>query len=165
LDELKASSGGAPVTVARDDLLRFPCHLSERPELVLCMGDTLTHLDEHAAVTSLIAEVARSVAPGSRFVLTFRDDPGVPAGTVRRIPVRSDGSRRLVCTLEYAEASVCVHDKLHELIDGAWRTRSSTYRKLRLASNWVAQQLEQHGFGVDLGAWPHGMVRLDAVLA
>ena len=43
LDELR---GEARVRGICDDLLSFPAHLTEPPEAILCMGDTITHLPD-----------------------------------------------------------------------------------------------------------------------
>jgi 2-polyprenyl-3-methyl-5-hydroxy-6-metoxy-1,4-benzoquinol methylase len=43
LDELEAHADALPVTAVQDDPLDFPRHLASRPDVVLCMGDTLTN--------------------------------------------------------------------------------------------------------------------------
>ena len=60
--------------------LAFADHLSndERADLILCMGDTLTHLDTVDAVGALSRTVANRLAPGGRFVATFRDSHACP---------------------------------------------------------------------------------------
>jgi len=107
--------------------------------------------------------VAEHLAPGGRFVMTFRDYSKPPDDTTQFVPVRSDPSRIFVCCLEYRQGFVNVHDILHERDADAWSTRVSSYRKLRLQPGWVKQQLEQGGFSVDVGPGLSGMIRLDAV--
>jgi SAM-dependent methyltransferase len=163
LDELKAHPDSGSVAAARDDLLSFPRHLSRKPDAVLCMGDTLAHLPDRGSVQELIRVVAEHLAPGGRFVMTFRDYSKPPDDTTQFVPVRSDPSRIFVCCLEYRQGFVNVHDILHERDADAWSTRVSSYRKLRLQPGWVKQQLEQGGFSVDVGPGLSGMIRLDAV--
>lgn len=162
LDELRAHAHALPVATVQDDLLNFPRHLAGRPEIVLCMGDTLTHLPEPSSVTTLIATVARHLSPGSHFVISFRDYSKALEDPDRFIAVRSDASRILTCCLEYDEATVRVHDILHQFQEGAWEMRVSAYRKLRLAPGWVREQLEKCGFAVTVGAGLSGMTRLCA---
>lgn len=162
LEELRAHSRGLPITTVRGDLLNFPRYLSSTPDIVLCMGDTLTHLPDRSSVTALIAAVAEHLSPRGQFVITFRDYSDALEGVNRFIPVKSDESRIFTCFLEYEEGTVQVHDILHELQEGAWRMRVSTYRKLRLEADWVKQQLTKGGFAVGAGDGLSGMVRFCA---
>jgi hypothetical protein len=127
------------------------------------MGDTLTHLPDRASIQALIRSVAEHLAPGGRFVATFRDYSNALEGAARFIPVSSDQSRVFVCFLEYRQGFLRVHDIVHERGAEAWSMRVGVYRKLRLAPGWVKQQLEQCGFSVELGPGLSGMIRLVAV--
>ncbi|HZN38491.1 MAG TPA: class I SAM-dependent methyltransferase [Planctomycetota bacterium] len=75
-----------------DDLLHFTDYLAtdERADLILCMGDTLTHLESLDAVHALSRLVAARLAPTGRFVATFRDYARLPSGDARFI-TRSGG--------------------------------------------------------------------------
>lgn len=162
LSELGAQTEGMPVTAVQDDLLSFTRHLSDTPELFLCMGDTLTHLADLAAVEGLIHAVAEHLVPGGRFIASFRDYTVTLDGEARFIPVKSDACRILTCFLEYAPDAVRVHDILHEREDGAWLMRVSAYQKLRLDPLWLKARLEKHGFAARTEAGLSGMVRLVA---
>jgi SAM-dependent methyltransferase len=160
LDELKAHAGALPIAAVEDDLLAFQRHLDRPPDVILCMGDTLTHLPDRSAVLQLFTLAAASLRPGGRFVLTFRDYTKPLAGNGRFIPVKSDADRILVCFLEYAADHVDVHDLLHERNGDAWQLRVSTYRKVRLAPQWVSASLQDLGFAVSAEPGPSGMVRV-----
>jgi len=162
LNELKDYAGDTPVVTVQDDLFNFAGHLSDRPDVVLCMGDTLTHLPGLSPVTALISSVSEHLSQGGRFVITFRDYTRALEGTDRFIPVKSDASRISTCFLEYAGDTVRVHDILQERIEGSWVMRVSAYQKLRLDPGWIKQQLERCGFVVNLGAGLSGMVRIIA---
>lgn len=162
LDELRQGVDGAAIEPVQDDLLNFPRHLTRQPDLVLCLGDTLTHLSERRAVENLIATVATHLAPGGQFIVSFRDYSRALEGTTRFVAVRSDEFRILTCFLEYDADTVLVHDMLHEAQEGVWDMRVSAYRKLRLEPSWVKAQLENNGFAVGASAGLSGMVRLRA---
>lgn len=66
---------------------------SARVEVVVCMRDTVLHLPDPEAVVVLIDRVVSSLAPGGRFVLTYRDLTQPLLGIDRFIPVRSDPDR------------------------------------------------------------------------
>jgi len=160
LEELDRLATGLTVESIADDLLSFRLHLTGKATAVLCMGDTLTHLAEHTHVDFLAQEVHEALAPGGRFVLTFRDYSEPLRDESRFIPVRSDERRILTCFLEYEDDTVVVNDILHERAGDAWETRVSSYRKLRLAPDRVIASLETIGFETRREPGPRGMVRV-----
>jgi SAM-dependent methyltransferase len=164
LEELKKLSAGLPIQTRCCDLLQFSTHPSpqQRADLVLCMGDTLTHLPTMEAVETLSRLVASHLAPGGRFVATFRDYTRLPVGEARFIPVRADAQRILMCFLEDCGAHVQVHDLLHERQDGKWTSTVSSYRKLRVTPDEAAKAFSAAGLRTRIDAGPRGMVRLIA---
>lgn len=88
LDDLR---GDTPIRTACDDLLAFPRHLGAPADLILCMGDTLTHLPDAAVVDALLDAVAAALAPGNaswRRSATTRRRSMATAGSVRLEAVR-----------------------------------------------------------------------------
>jgi SAM-dependent methyltransferase len=161
LDELQLRSAGLPITVHNADLLDFRSYIKERPAVVLCMGDTLTHLPSMKAVESLLGSAADSLASAGVFAATFRDyATKALEGDARFIPVRADENRILTCFLEYAEEHVTVHDVLNTKEQGRWRQTVSSYPKLRLAPEWVVARLSELGFSVRRDSAASGMVRI-----
>lgn len=157
LGHLRKHAEGLPVIPILDDLLSYQTHLSQAPELILCLGDTLTHLPDNAAVESLIGNIARDLAPGGQLVLTFRDNTTALVGDQRFIQVKSDDTRILTCFLEVAETQVMVHDLLHERAGDTWQLKVSSYPKLRLSPEWVRQLLRDLGFVVTQSTTPSRM--------
>jgi 2-polyprenyl-3-methyl-5-hydroxy-6-metoxy-1,4-benzoquinol methylase len=163
LDELRLRTGSLPIAIHNADLLEFRRLVTGQARVIVCMGDTLTHLPAQAAVESLLAAVAASLAPGGVFATTFRDHATAELkGEQRFILVRADADRVMTCFLEYADQQVTVHDLLHEKEDGRWRQSVSSYPKLRLAPEWVMSKLSALGFIVKRDATPNRMVRIVA---
>lgn len=162
LRELRGHAGALPVTTIEADLLDFPQCIPGPMAIILCMGDTLTHLPSRQAVTSLFAQVAAALVPGGTFVLTFRDYSQPLIRESRFIPVRSDADRVFTCFLEYGNEHVDVYDLLHERQGSRWTQQISSYRKLRLPPDWVSAALRSAGFQVTAEPGPGGMVRLVA---
>jgi SAM-dependent methyltransferase len=160
LEQLKAQAGILPITAVADDLLAFHRYLDRPADVILCMGDTLTHLPDPDAASQLFTLAAASLRPGGTFVATFRDYTHALVGDGRFIPVKSDADRILTCFLEYAADHVDVHDMLHEREGGSWQLKVSTYRKLRLDPRWVAASLGDRGFSVRIETGLGGMVRV-----
>lgn len=145
------------------DLLAFRDFVREPLAVLLCMGDTLTHLPDLNAVKTLFDAAAASLADDGVFAMSFRDYASAPLeGDRRFIPVRSDERRILTCFLEYGESTVTVHDLLHEHRDDQWGLKISSYPKLRISPDWVMAELA--GRGLDARRVPSrgGMVQIAA---
>jgi SAM-dependent methyltransferase len=165
LQELRSRAGSLAIDTVNADLLDLRTHVSQAADVILCMGDTLTHLPDAASVDSLFAAVAAVLSPGGLFVATFRDYVSTPLhGDERFILVRSDENRIFTCFLEYSDKTVLVHDVLHERVAAKWQLRLSSYPKLRLAPEGVVKALTTHGFSVRREAGLSGMVRVVAWL-
>jgi 2-polyprenyl-3-methyl-5-hydroxy-6-metoxy-1,4-benzoquinol methylase len=163
LEELTARSGGLSIRAVHADLLEFRAHLNTPLDVILCMGDTLTHVSSHARVESLLEDVALSLGAGGLFAATFRDYSAAPLhDDARFILVRSDADRILTCFLEYGDTSVTVRDLLHQREHGAWQLRVSSYCKLRLAPDWITERLRRLGMSTRRDAIAGGMTRIIA---
>jgi SAM-dependent methyltransferase len=162
LASLARNGAGLPVQALHADLTGFARHLSERPDLILCMGDTLTHLASPEQVRQLLHDAAQALAPGGTFLATFRDYRRLPEREARFIPVRSDDHRILSCVLEELPAHVRVHDVLHERAGDGWHMRVSSYLKLRLDPDQVSTWIADAGLRGAIGPGPRGMLRLHA---
>jgi 2-polyprenyl-3-methyl-5-hydroxy-6-metoxy-1,4-benzoquinol methylase len=163
LQELDERAGTLPIRTVNTDLLGFRAYLNAPVDVIVCMGDTLTHLPNHSAVASLFENVAASLDRGGLFVATFRDYESAPLqDDARFILVRSDEERILTCFLEYGDTTVTVHDLLHYREGTSWRLRTSSYPKLRLSPHWVVEQLSSLGLSVIRDTLPRGMIRIAA---
>jgi SAM-dependent methyltransferase len=164
IEQLRSFSKGLDVEAVASDLMQFPEHLppNQKADLVLCMGDTLTHLPDEAAVAELSQRVAASLASGGRFVATFRDYTILPIGNARFIPVRSDANRVHTCFLEEQSDHVLVHDMIYEKLEDRWSMQVSHYSKLRLSPIAVCRTFQSVGLAASVVAGPRGMVRLIA---
>jgi len=163
LDVLGAESAGLSMRVIEDDLLDFRRHIIEPASLIVCLGDTLTHLAERNQVERLCDDIAASLARGGRTLLTFRDYTRPAEGTRRFIPVRSDADRIHTCFLEQQGDRILVHDIVHERDGAQWHMKVSSYPKLKLAPDAVAAMLRNAGLEVAVGAGPRGMTAITAV--
>jgi hypothetical protein len=67
----------------------------------------------------------------------------------------------MTCFLEYEPETVLVHDLVHVRQGEDWVFSKSSYRKLRLAPDWVAAALEARGFSI-LSNGPSGRMVLIA---
>ena len=163
LDELRARRGSLAIAIHHADLLEFGRFLANPAQLILCMGDTLTHLPALSCVESLLTAVAAALPRGGVFAATFRDYASAELkGEQRFILVRADDARILTCFLEYQDQQVMVHDLLQEKADGRWRQAVSSYPKLRLTPAWVTSKLSELGFSTNRDVTPSGMVRIVA---
>ena len=166
LDELRSQAVGLPITAIEGDILEFRTHAPQACDVILCMGDTLTHLPSLDSLESLLGSVAVSLSRHGMFAATFRDYASTTlAGNERCILVRRDENRILTCLLEYGIDHVTVHDFLTQREEGRWVQRESSYPKLRVAPDWVLGKLEALGLVARRETAPSGMVRIVARLA
>ena len=161
LAELNANAGNLPIRTVRDDLTNFPNHLDVAPALIVCMGDTLTHLPSLETVTQLFRDAARCLAPDGRLILGFRDlATHELKGSQRFIPVRSESDRIFTCFLDYHSDHVEVNDLLHVRTGDTWKLTSSSYNKLRLNASQVIKLLTVNGLMIEHSATEQGLVRI-----
>jgi len=146
LQQLKTNDTTGKVTAIRDDMLNFDSHVSAAAELVVCMTDTLLHLESRDRVKELFNKVAKCLEPSGKFVLTFRDLSHALEGLDRFIPLKRDDNTILTCFLEYESETVKVHDLVYRRNQAEWALSKSSYRKLRLPADWVQKRLFKAGF-------------------
>jgi len=162
LEELRTRQNDLPIQIVQDDLLSFKRYSHGNADIILCMGDTLTHLSRTADILQLFSSVSTELSATGRFVITFRDYSIPLQAEQRFIPVRSDEHRILTCFLEYSDSLVTVYDILNEKEGGRWQQRVSSYQKLRLSSEWVMDSIRSVGLKVRQEPGMAGMVRLIA---
>jgi SAM-dependent methyltransferase len=86
LAELNERARGLPVAALAGDIRDVAALAPTGVELVVCMGDTLSHLECEGDLERVLASVAARLAVGGRFVLTFRDLSGQLHDLDRFIP-------------------------------------------------------------------------------
>lgn len=116
------------------------------PEVVVCMGDTITHLDSFEDIKKLTGSIFRNLKPVGKLVLSFRDLTNELKGTQRFINVKSDDSKILTCFLEYFNEYVNVTDILHYKVNGKFEMKLSSYRKLKISAAAIISELKSNGF-------------------
>lgn len=116
-------------------------------DVVVCMGDTLTHLSSLGAIDALLGKISAVLAADGLLALTFRDYVATrPASGEASVLVRADEQRILTCHLVYERDRVRVTDIVHERNNQAWAVRSSSYFKQAIMLDWLREHLRAHGF-------------------
>ena len=146
LNELKNNSENLPINCIQDDLIDFDEYITDGVELIVCMTDTITHLESKEKAILLFSKVLSSLEPEGKFIITFRDLTFELTDTDRFLPVKSDDNIIFTCFLEYGPETVKVHDIVYKKSESEWNLFKSFYRKLRLSEEWVNIQLSQCGF-------------------
>lgn len=162
LNELKNNSGTLAVNTVQDDLLNFDKYAKDKAELIVCMTDTLLHLESKDMVLSLFNKVISSLELSGKFIITFRDLSSELSELDRFIPVKSDENIIFTCFLEYEPETVKVHDVIYKKNGGKWNLNKSFYRKLRLSKDWVNSQLSSVGFNRVESTVDHGFITVIA---
>jgi len=162
LADLKKSAGELPIETIEDNLLNFGEHRPAKTELIVCMGDTLPHLDSLQNVDGLLKNVYQGLENNGRLVLSFRDLTLEFKDLDRFIPVRSESNLIFTCFLEYEKDHVKVHDVIYEKVNDKWLLKKGFYRKLRIPPAWAKACLLRLGFEVEAFESGHGMVNIIA---
>ena len=162
LAELEKNARGLPIVTVEDDLLNFVDHRPAEIEVIVCMGDTLTHLNSLEDVRNLLESAYRAGTRQGFLLLGFRDLTAELTGLDRFIPVRSDATRIFTCFLEYEQDHVRVYDVLYEMVRGQWQMRKSFFRKLRISPQWTKEFLLKTGYRIQTYDVRAGLVTIVA---
>lgn len=155
---LTARTFGSAVEALEGDLRELSRFKQLRPGLVVCWGDTMTHLDDLSDIQRFATGVSEVLREEGRLLISFRDYSTELKGTQRFIPVKGDNDRLLTCFLEYGTDHVFVTDILHERSITGWTQKVSTYKKVRASSALVSGLLENAGLKVTLQTQQNGFV-------
>lgn len=150
LNELKRNPNGKGIKIELTDITNVVDFQNLRPELIICCGDTITHLENKAQIEKLISDAIKILENKGYLILTFRDYSYELDEKQRFIPVKSTADRILTCILEYEPEKVKVSDLLHEKINGKWTQKVSTYEKVRIGPSRIVEILEKNGMKIKL---------------
>ena len=132
LTELMERSKGYGIEIIEDEILSFEKYAPPQPELIVCWGDTLTHLESEKDIGQLITSCCEALVKNGKLMLSFRDYSNDLTGDSRFIQVKNDHDRILTCFLEYFPGHVCVTDLLYEKEITGWKQKVSSYHKVRI---------------------------------
>jgi SAM-dependent methyltransferase len=162
LNELKANANGLPITTKIADIRNVNHFLKDKAALIVCCGDTLSHLDNKPEIEKFMADISNSLENGGKLILSFRDYSKKLTGTNRFIPVKSDDTKILTCILDYENEFVNVTDLLHEKTNDGWIQKVSSYRKVRLLPNEIEELLQKNNFEIEFNELVNGLTTMIA---
>lgn len=160
LDELVCHA--PDIATVEGDILNFPLWAGRDPELIVCMGDTLTHLPDAGSVRDLLRQCYAELVPGGKLVLSLRDYTQAMKGETVVIPVHRDAGRIFLCRLEYHEESVGVTDIVYSHQTGTWERSASSYEKIRIKPAILLRELEDAGLRIDEHMASEGLITIIA---
>jgi SAM-dependent methyltransferase len=158
LDELRENCKGLDVTPCEQDILTVGRFEELKPELIVCMGDTLTHLESEGRIETFLEQCADTLIPGGKLVLSFRDYSEKLSGDHRFIPVKNDGTRILTSFLDFLPTHVMVTDLLYEFEGNTWQQKISSYPKVRISPEEVLDFLGNNKLEVTYNETLKGMI-------
>ena len=147
LSELKTMSKDLDITIVNDDIRKVK-QFAEKPELITCCGDTLSHLTNKQEIETFITDIANLLNINGTVILSFRDYSTALTGTDRFIPVKNDETKILTCILDYENEYVGVTDLLYEKTNEGWQQKVSAYKKVRLLREDVVKVLLANGLTI-----------------
>ena len=158
LAQLRKTAKNLPIETICDDLSNFTNYKSGNIELMVCMGDTLTHLDAFKKVQALLDTVFSSLETGGCLILSFRNLTQKLVELDRFIPVKSNETTIFTCFLEFEKDSVKVHDIIYEKNNAQWVLKKSVFQKLRISPDWTQKYLQKIGFTIEFYDEQNGLI-------
>ncbi|MEN7549435.1 methyltransferase domain-containing protein [Rapidithrix thailandica] len=157
LSELQTNRQDLPIEIIEADIRSVENYEDLQPELIVCWGDTLTHLDNTTEVKEFIENCAKTLIPKGKLLLSFRDYTFELKGDKRFIPVKQDGEKILTCFLEYETERVRVTDLLYEKNGKGWEQKVSSYYKVRISPQEVEKTLVENGLTLRISQSINGL--------
>lgn len=149
LDELNEHKNHYGIEVINSDIINYLNSVNKKFSLIICMGDTIVHLESRDWVKEFIKLCYENLESGGKLILSFRDYTNELKGTARFIPVKSDDTRVMTCFLEYSDEYVNVTDLLYERINDEWMQFVSSYKKVRVLPEEIEKYLKDAGFEIE----------------
>ncbi len=167
LKELNERVGDQSIETVQEDMIYYAGQedAAERFDVIVCMGDTLTHLQSTARVFTLIEHLRDyRLNENGRLIFTFRDLSEDRTGTDRILPVRLEDEKLMLTFLEYLPTRVGVHDIILNKTADGWDVQKSSYDKLRLSLADIRATLMAYKFTVDREDESDGLCTIAATL-
>ena len=148
LGELELNAGRKPIRIFEDDIRNIHEYKDLNPELIVCCGDTLPHLNSKKEVEKLINDSRSILSEKGKLILSFREYSTELKGNDRFIPVKSDHDRILTCILDYQTETLNVTDLLYEKTTTGWKQKISSYNKVRITTAEIVRFIENSGMKI-----------------
>lgn len=162
LDELERKKDNLNITTIQGDLSQIKTLVRENADVIVCMGDTLPHLESLDDIDTLFKNVYDKLDTNGKFIVTFRDTSNKLKNTDRFIPVRSDDNTIFTCILEYEDDYINVYDLVYNKVGERWEMHISNYRKLIIQPLLAKLKLEFFNFEIMHFSVNKGMVTIIA---
>jgi len=161
LDSLSHRAVGKNVTTVHDSIEKFGNRVDGEVEAIVCMGDTLTHLESVDCALSVVRQAAERLSEGGCLCLSFRDYSKEPLQDVSRfIPVKSSPECIHTCFLEDCESTIRVTDIVHAYENGVWNMSASSYMKVKISPDAVKQFAKENRLKLTAENSERGMLYL-----
>ncbi|EIE01384.1 class I SAM-dependent methyltransferase [Leptospira licerasiae] len=146
LSEIKARKPDTKIRTKVADIRSRELYQGVSPELLLCMGDTITHLGSEKDWEDTVSLWSSFLSPGSKLILGYRDLSYGKPGDQNIFVVRSEESKIFTCQLQFTQNKAEVTDIFHEKTDKGWTVSSSSYNKLILPLDDLIRTASRNNF-------------------
>lgn len=148
LSELRENAKHLQIQAIDEDIRFVKKYKKLNPELIVCFGDTIAHLDSQSDIEHFFNDIYETLMTNGKFILSFRDYATELTDESRFIPVKSDSNKILICFLEYFPERVKVTDILYTRINENWKQEVSSYYKVRVTNDYIKSCIETSGFKI-----------------
>jgi SAM-dependent methyltransferase len=151
------------VSFIEDDLRNFTNYGPKTVNLIVCMGDTISHLESLKQVDNVISDSYKKLDEKGQFIISYRDLSNDLEGVDRIIPVRADDDQIFTCMLEFEKNQVRVNDIIYTKTNNQWTLNKSSYLKLKICKNYLLEKIKEVGFKITLDETNRGMTFIVAI--
>jgi predicted RNA methylase len=162
LHELENNTKNLQVRAINEDIRLLEKYKNFNPELILCLGDTVAHLDSKADIEQFLQNIYETLGAKGKVILSFRDYGTELFDEARFIPVKSDQNKILICFLEYFPEILKVTDILYTRVNESWTQALSSYDKVRVTREFIIGSLENTGFKITFAEPVNRMITIIA---
>lgn len=160
LEELKSKKDNLNIEIIEDDMLNYSRYSNYNPELIICMGDTVTHLESISSVEELVLNSYKILNGNGKIIFTFRDLTLELKDEKRFIPVRSDENKIFTCFLEYYSDHLKIFDIVNEKENGKWNQKISFYQKIKISEEKIKDVFIKTGFEIEYFDKKNGLITI-----
>ncbi|TGK36617.1 class I SAM-dependent methyltransferase [Leptospira andrefontaineae] len=146
LSEIKNRKPDTKIRTKVADIRSRDLYQGVSPEILLCMGDTITHLESEKDWENTVSLWSSFLSSGSKLILGYRDLSYGTPGDKSIFVVRSEESQIFSCQLQFAQDKVDITDIFHEKTDKGWTVSSSSYNKLILPVEDLIRTISKKNF-------------------
>jgi SAM-dependent methyltransferase len=148
LDEIDTAKY-SNIEVINDDILNLDKYTPSKIEIVTCMTDVISHLNDYTEISMLFKKISNNLCDDGIFLFSYRDQTKAKENEERIIPFFSDDSLIMTSFIDVFDDKLRVFDLLYIKMYDKWINKKSMYWRLRMYAEKINEILIQSNFRIE----------------